>query len=154
MSSATIITLADAVVADLNTLGSTEWVFTATRTYLPKFDLSDSADLQVQVVPKSDGRSPASRGYDSCDLTVDVGIMQRIEGSEAEELALIDSLLEFAEVIKEFLSRLRPTNYGSAVCTSVKNDPIYSVDHLNEKRVFLTVISATFQADRPVRCSM
>jgi len=147
---AAIITLADAVVADLNTQGGTSWDFTATRTYLPKFDLTNSADLQVQVVPKTDARTPASRGYDACDLTVDVGLMQRVEGTAAEELTAVDDLMELAEQVKEFLSRRRPTNYQAAVCTAVKNDPIYSVDELDSGRVFLTVISATFYLDREV----
>jgi len=148
---AAIVTLADAVVVDLNTQGGTAWTFTAVRTYLPKFDLADSATLQVQVVPKTDARQPGSRGYDACDLTVDIGIMQRVQGTAAEELIAIDDLMELAEQIKEWLSRRRPTDYPAAICTAVKNDPIYSVDDLNGDRVFLTVISATFQVDRAIR---
>lgn len=149
--SAAIITLADAVVADLNTLGGTSWDFTATRTYLPKFDLTSSADLQVQVVPKTDARSAASRGYDGCELTVDVGIMQRVSGTAAEELAAIDELMELAEQIKEFLSRRRPTDFEAAVCTSVVNNPIYDVEQLDSERIFLTVVSTTFVVERPVQ---
>lgn len=145
---AAIIILADAVVADLNAQES--WTFTATRTYLPRFDLTNSADLQVQVVPKTDARTPASRGYDACELTVDVGLMQRVEGTAAEELAAVDDLMELAEQVKEFLSRRRPTNYEAAVCTSVVNNPIYDVEQLDSERIYLTVVSATFYVERAV----
>jgi hypothetical protein len=146
---AAIITLADAIVADLNTLSGTAWDFTAVRVYLPKFDQANSADLQVLVVPKSDARVPASRGYDSCDLTVDIGVMQRVEGTAAEEQAALDDLMEFVEMLKEFLSRRRPTGYPAAICTATKNDPIYDADKL-DNRIFLTVINATFSVDRAV----
>ena len=145
---AAIITLADAVVADLN--NNESWDFTAKRAYLPKFDLTNSANLQVQVVPKADARSAASRGYDGCELTVDVGIMQRVSGTVAEELAALDALMELAEQVKEFLSRRRPTDYVAAVCTAVKNEPIFGVKELDEQRIFLTVISSTFYVERAV----
>jgi hypothetical protein len=145
--SAAIVALADAVISDLNS--GTDWDFTATRAYLPKFNLKDSADLQVQVVPKTDARSAASRGYDGCDLTVDVGMMQRVSGTAAEELAALDDLMELAEQVKEFLSRRRPTDFAAAVCTAVKHEPIYDVEQLDGERVFLTVISATFYVERP-----
>ena len=140
--------LADAIVADLN--ANESWDFTATRTYLPKFDPTSSAALQVQVVPKSDARTPGSRGFDACEMTIDIGVMQRVEGTEAEEQAAIDSLMDLVEQVKEFLSRRRPTDYPAAICTAVKNEPLYSVDELDGHRVFLTVISTIFQLDRAV----
>ncbi len=144
---AAIITLADAVVSDLN--AQETWEFTAVRTYLPKFDLTDSAVLQVQVVPKTDARTPASRGYDACEMTIDIGVMQRVEGTAAEEQIALDGLMDLAEQIKEYLSRRRPTDYSAAVCTAVRNDPIYDVEQLDNGRVFLTVISTIFYVERP-----
>ena len=73
---ATILTIADAVVAELNGT-SFSLPFTATRAYIPRFDLADMATLRVTVVPKGLEIAAGSRGKDQHDYRVDVGVQQR-----------------------------------------------------------------------------
>ncbi len=143
---AAIIQLANAVVTDLNaqTFSAT---LTAARAYVPRFDLENSETLQCKVVPTIDARQPASRGEDQCDLTIDIGLMQKFEGTAAEELTAIDALMALAEEVKEYLSRIRPTDFSAAICTAVKNEPIFDVEQMESCKIFLTVISATFRVE-------
>ena len=147
--SAVIIQLANAVVSDLNAHAFSQ-NFTATRAYLPRFDLEGGTGLQVSVVPKTDVRQPATRAEDECTETIDIGVMQRLAKTGAEEIAEVDGLMGLCEEVKTFLSRRRPAAMPEAVCVEVKHEPIYSVEDLNENRLFLSVISAVFHTNREV----
>ena len=145
----TFIQLADAVVTDLNGHEFSQ-EFTAARAYLPRFDLEGGTGLQVSVVPKTDVREPATRAEDECTETIDIGVMKRLEKTGAEEIQEVDGLMDLCEEIKTFLARRRPVEMPEAVCVEVKHEPIYSVEDLNENRLFLSVISAVFKTTREV----
>lgn len=137
------IAIADAVVVAINAATLTQEV-AAARKYVPKFDLHSSDALQIAVVPKTDSRQMASRGRDVAEIAIDVGVMKKLQGLIANEIAEIDALLALCEEIKALLNRTRLDNVEHAICRQVQHDPIYSVTDIDEMRTFLTVMTFTF----------
>ena len=137
---ATIVGLADAVVADLNSEG---WSlpFVAQRLYRPRFDLAELTTLKVSVVPRSMTIETASRADDGRRYQLDLAIQQKLE---AETAGQIDQLLGLAEEIARFFRSRRPASLPQAVCVKVENEPVYAVEHLDELQCFTSVIRLTF----------
>jgi hypothetical protein len=147
---AAIITLAEAVVTDLNAQEFSVDI-AAEFAYVPRFDRTGLAEWSVLVVPKTDTRAIIAAWRDSLELTIDIGIYRILSAAIADEKKNVDEALALAEEIKEYLSGLRPTDFSAAACVSIANDPIYSVSDLETGRVFLTVVSPTFRMTRAVR---
>ncbi len=150
--SAPIIDIADAVVTALNAADLSQ-SFTAVRRYVPKFDSSGDYSVQVQVVPKSEASEIETRGSDAADLSIDIGVFKKLEsdGSKAaDEIAEIDALMALCEEIKVVVNRQRLADVEYAICNRISRDLIYSVDDVEGKRVFLTVITAVFRASLAV----
>lgn len=140
---APIITLADAVVTALNDATLSQ-DFTAARQYVPKFDLHSSAAVQVAVVPKADAREMGAAAFDTATTTIDVGVMKKLTGAVSDESTEIDGMMDLCEEIKALLNRQRLGGSSESVCIVIVHEPIYSVEEVDEKRNFLTVISASF----------
>jgi hypothetical protein len=80
-----------------------------------------------------------------------VAIQKRIEAgakTAAEIQALVDPLMDLVEEIGDLFRGkglpLRP----DATCVEGKNEPIYLPPHLDEHRVFTSVLSLTFREAR------
>ena len=141
---AMILTIADAVVAELN--GHTfSLPFTATRTYVPRFDLADMATLRVTVVPKGLEITSGSRGKDQHDYRVDVGVQQKFSEGDAAEL---DPLMGLVEEIADHFRNLVLDTDPEAACVKVENGPIYAQEHMREGRLFTSVLTLTFRTWR------
>jgi hypothetical protein len=141
---ATILDIADAVVDDLNA-GSFSLPFTATRAYVPRFDLPDMADLRVTVVPKGLAIATASRADHQHDYRVDVGVQQKFEEGDAAEL---DPLMGLVEEIADMFRGAALETDPAAVCVAVENGPIYAQEHMREKRLFTSILTLTFRVWR------
>ena len=141
---ATILDIADAVVAELNG-GSFGLPFTATRAYIPRFDLEEMATLRVTVVPKGVQITRGSRGKDQHDYRVDVGVQQKFEQEDAAEL---DSLMGLVEQIADHFRSLALETDPEAVCVAVENGPVYAQEHMREGRLFTSILTLTFRAWR------
>jgi hypothetical protein len=140
----TVIDVADAVVASLNA-GSFALPFTAARKYVPAVELSDLADLNVTVVPKSAEITTATRTSSYFDCTIDIGIQQKVNPNEPAEL---DALADLAEQIVDHL-RLSPLDaLPEAVWLSIANEPVFAPEHLDQQRVFTSVVSVTYRVRR------
>lgn len=144
---ATIIDIADAVVTALNA-ASLSMAFTAERAYVPVHEAKDLLDLKVTVVPRELTLAAVARSRDEFDYVIDVAVQRRIENA----VLAIDPYMELAEGILD-LFRGKLFDYGAggrAVCiaTSCQNNPIYVPQHLDEHRVFTSVVSLTFRAQR------
>lgn len=137
------LTIADAVVDALNGATLSQSV-TFARVYVPKFDVADAATVQGKVVPKSDTREMGSAADDSVTVMIDIGIMKRLQDAIAGEVAEVDAILELCEEIKAALNRQRLDGAEDAVCLGVAQPVLYAVDELDNARVFLTVLTATF----------
>ena len=133
-----IITLADAVAAEINT-GSFSVPISAQRLLLPEFELADLAQLKVTVVPKSVEMATLTRQTMVYEVAIDVGIQKKLSGEVDTELP---GLLALAEEINVFL---RKRSIAGAVWTRSSINPIYARDHLAQSRVFTSVITITYK---------
>jgi len=142
---ATIIDIADAVAATLNDPGEPGFSqsFTAERKALPAFDLADLAGLHVTVVPKGVEITGASRSLSQHDHQIDVGVQKKV-GSELE--IDVAALCGLVEEIAVFLARRPLTGLPGAAWVRTANEPVYSPEHLAEKRLLTSVLTVTYRA--------
>ena len=140
---ALVIDIADAVVAALN---GGQQVFTAERRVRPNFELTDLTDLRVTVVPKGFEASVASRSLSQYDVQVDVGIQKKLAAG-AEEDAEVATMCGLVEEVADFLKgkRLEGTGWSASWVRPAVNEPVYSTEHLAEKRVFTSVLTLTYR---------
>lgn len=138
-----VLIIADAIVTALNE-ATLSLSFKATREYVPKFDTTDANNVQVKVVPKSDAREMGSAAVDDAAVAIDIGVMKRLQNAVTDEKAELDALLELCEEIKAVINRERLTGAEEAVCVGVAQEIVYSVEDVDQGRVFLTVITANF----------
>jgi hypothetical protein len=148
---AVIVEIADAVVDTLNdaTLSQS---FTAVRAYVPVYARQDTegadelADLLVTVVPRSTTLAMLSRRDDDFDYVVDIGIQQRVEVTNA----VVDARMLLAEEVLDLFrgKRLVLVYSDDPLCVAAANDPIYAPDHLDQHRVFTSVVSLTYRLAR------
>ena len=101
-------------------------------------------DLKVTVVPRSLVSQPLDRSSHSFDYQIDVAVQQKTDMSQAS----LDAMMALVEEIADHFRKRPLSNYPSARCVEVKNEPIYLLEHLHELRVFTTVLSVTYRAWR------
>ncbi len=143
--------IADAVVTEVNTPGSgspLDGVAVAVRQYRPRKELKDLRNLAVTVVPKAVSTSGGTRAMQQFDCEIDIAVQQRLPGVADESDAAVDPLMLIVEELVDFLSRRRLTALPNVVPVKVENNPIYAVEHLDELRVFTSVITLTYRALR------
>jgi hypothetical protein len=140
---AVILDIADSVVAQLNG-GSFSQPLTAERHYQPKFELSEMTDLKVSVVPRSLASKTLDRNRDTFDYLIDVAVQQKTDMSQAA----LDALMTLVEEIADHFRTQPLASYPNARCTEVKNEPVYSLEHLDEFRQFTSVITLTYRVWR------
>ena len=138
---ARITDIADSITTALNAEGFS-MAFTAQRAYRPAFELKDLATLRVTVVPKALELSGATRGLIQNDIQIDVGIQKKLD-SVATEQTEADALMGLTEEMADLLQATG--SFGGAQVVSVANDPIYAPEHLDEVRVFTSVITVTLR---------
>jgi len=137
---ATIIDIADAVAAELNN-ASFSREFTATRSYLPRFELPEMAELHVTVVPRGLDISTVTRSGHQHDYRIDVAVQQKLQSADVSEVDELMGLLE--EIADHF--RSRTLEVPLAGCVAVENEPVYVAEHMDEMRQFTSVITLTFR---------
>lgn len=140
---ATILDIADAVVADLNatTFGQP---LTAVRHYVPRFELAEMTALHVSVVPKGLTSTSLDRSRDAFEYQIDVAVQQKVDPSNPN----LDALMELVEQIADHFRTRSLTSFPGARCTEAKNDPIYASDHLTELGEFTSILTLTFKVWR------
>lgn len=144
MADNVVIQVADAVVASLNA-GSFEPAFTAQRQYRPTFDLAELDTLRVSVVPKSVEITNATRIASYFDCTVDIGVQQRVD---ADDTGVIDALMDLVQQIADHLRMQRLDELPEAAWMRIANEPVFASEHLDQQRVFTSVISVTYRLRR------
>lgn len=138
---ATIVELTTAVTDKLNAT-SFSLFFVATRYYRPRHELRSLQTLAVSVVPRAATITPESRTLDRWEYQIDVAIQKKLADESVEE---IDPLMELVDEIAREFRLWRPPTHPEAVCAEVANEPIYAVEHLEQLRVFTSVITLTFR---------
>jgi len=148
---AVVLDIADAVVTALNA-ASLSQSFTAERAYVPIHELQDLADLKVSVVARSLSLVWLSRRDDDFSYIIDIGIQKSIGiggMSNAEIIVASDPFMLLAEEILDLFRGKPLGNDDQLQCMAAENVPIYAPLHLDEKRVFTSVVSLTFKKARP-----
>ncbi len=140
---AVILDIADAVVEQLNGTPFSQ-PLTAERHYQPKFELSEMTELKVSVVPRSLASKTLDRNRDTFDYLIDVAVQQKTDMTPAA----LDALMGLVEEIADHFRRQPLAGYPQARCVEVKNEPVYSLEHLDEFRQFTSVITLTYRVWR------
>lgn len=138
----TILDIADAVTSSLNA-GPFNPALAAERRYQPAFDLADLAALKVSVVPKSVTISNATRESGYFDCAIDIGVQKKI-ADDTE----IDGLVGLVEQIADHLRQKRLDDAPEAAFVSVANEPVFAPEHLDQQRVFTSVLTVTYRVRR------
>jgi len=139
-----VIDIADAVADELNA-GTFSQTFIAERLYRPDFELAEMKTLHVSVVPKGIATSALSRGQNLYDVSIDVAIQKKLA---AENEAEIDPLMALVEELADFFRLRRLTAVPAAVWLKTENLPVYAMEHLEQKKLFTSVLTFTFRVGR------
>ena len=106
-------------------------------SFAPEFDLKGIRELRVIVVPCALGMKPLARGMSEDTLKVHVGVLSKATEDDVPEL-----VRTVTELGRSFLDR----RLADATCFKVEYAPLYSPEHLRERRQFTGVIELTFKA--------
>lgn len=139
-----LLKIADAVVARLNS-GSFELPFAAQRRYQPAFELAELATLRVSVIPRSIEVTGASRADSYFDFAVDVGVQQKVNADDPDQL---DRLMHLVEQLADYLRHERLPDAAEAAWVSIANEPAFATEHLDQQRVFTSVLTVTYRVRR------
>lgn len=147
MSTHTLITLADALVTELNVTSRFSLELTAVRSYQPVFDLKDLSTLKASVVFRTEDTERATRGSVwQREYVVDMVIQKKVANMLA---ATLDPLMNLAGEIAEWFrddDNKRPLpSLPQFVTMSVANDPAYSQELLEGPGIFASQVAITLR---------
>ncbi len=142
MNQTIAIQLAEAIVNRLNT-GSFSQPFTAKRYYQPKFKLEELQELRVCVVPLSTSKVSISRGADSVETVVQIGVLKKLTSIENESL---DPLTFLVEQIADSMNNIEVLANPISTVTGTAINPIFDQKLLNENRQFTSVVELTVKS--------
>lgn len=134
-----VIQVADAVAAEIS---ASSLGLTAQRHYRPQFDLADLKLLRVSVVPKGIVITSLGRGVNQHDVSVDVAVQKKLASLEPSE---IDPLMETVQSIADLLRLRRLASLPQAAWVKTENAPVYAPEHLEQQRVFTSVLTLTYR---------
>jgi hypothetical protein len=122
--------------------------FTLRRLYLPKSSLEELSALTLTVFARSDTSSPFSRAGPQREIKIDIAAQKKLTNDPAVEsaamLAELDGLMEFMEELADFFPQgTAIPGVAGAFIRPVTNEPIYDPTHLNELKVFSSLITLT-----------
>lgn len=142
---AVIIQIADAVAAALEN-ASLSQSFTVTRSYVPVKDIKDMGVLTLEVVPAgiANVRSLARGILHQYDYLIAVGIRKKTEPLPAG----FDPLVFFTQEVGDLFRGKPLVGYETAFCLEHQNNPAFSADHADEKRIYFSVFVLTFRVLR------
>lgn len=140
---ATIIAIAEAITVQLNSQTFSQ-SFTATRHYQPLFDLASLTTLRVSVVPRGLTSKTLDRSRDTFDYEIDIAVQQKIE----PVLVNLDALMALVEEVADHFRQNPLNSYPGARCLEVRNAPVFASEHLQELRLFTSVLTLVFRIAR------
>jgi hypothetical protein len=139
--------IAQAVVGELNGAppGTFALAFTAARSYRPEFDLAALKTLRVCVVPKAIAIASLGRSANQHDVAIDVAVQKKVDAGDTSAL---DGLMTLVEQIADYLRLRRLVSFPAACWVKTDNQPVYSMEHLEQHQVFTSVLTLTFRVMR------
>ncbi len=141
---ATVLYVADAIVAALNS-ATLSLPVSAQRLYVPNFDLQDTKELHVTVVPREVQITALDRRRDVHEVSVDVAVQKKFDKGDAPE---IDPLVVFVEEIADLFKHARLDSFPAAMWTKTQHVVLYSVEHWEQLRQFTSLLTLTFRVAR------
>lgn len=145
---ATVVELADAVVAAINSASLPE-PLPFKRRFIHLWELEDGEDIKASVIPRSDdGGALASRSDMRHEYAVDVAVSRRVAGVDDEWIEklllateMVDDLFRFNRItlINASGMEFRPINRQSTFL-----DP----EQLHDRKLFTFISKLTFAAYR------
>ena len=127
---ADIVELAEAVSKEI---GGSEVMFA------PELDLKGLREMRVIVVPSALALRHVARGAQEDSLKVQVGVLKKC--TEDEVVDLVNTVVGIG---RGFLGK----SLAGARCTGVDYAPLYSPEHLRERRQFTGIVELTFKSVR------
>ena len=118
---------------------------TVARKYVPVLDLRDLDGVHVTVVPRSVGITNADRSRCANEVAVDVAIQRKLLTVNPAD---VDPLMDLVQEIADVLTRLKLAAVPEASWLRIANTPIYAPDHMQEKRMFTSVLTVTYVIHR------
>lgn len=119
--------------------------FTATRRYVPKFDLPELSTLTVCVSGINRRRSRITRAAFQKTIAVNIGVIQRLaQGSDPEASAGLeeaDALLSLAEQIED---SFESGEFGGTALDPEQTTLAFDQGKLQADNIFFSVISLSF----------
>ncbi len=139
---ATVIQIADSVVAEINAGDFSKKNLAAQRLYVPNFDLEDMKELRVTVVPREVEYLPLDRVSNKYHATIDVAIQKKFSKGTPTE---IDPLVRFVEELADYFRLKRLNSFVAARCIKVENAVLYSTEHWTQFNQFTSLLTLTFE---------
>lgn len=138
--------IAQAVTDELNAAEAPfEPKLEAMRHYRPVYDAQQLKQLRVTVVPRGIAIESASRNCNQQDVSVDIAVQKKLLSAD---LAEIDPLMSLVEQIGGYFRGRRLKLFPAAMLIRTENLPVYSLEHLEQMRVFTSVLTLTFRVIR------
>lgn len=125
-----VVTLANKVAELLKDYG-------AEVMFAPSFELRYMQKRSVAVLPFGISKKLVSRVAITHDYTLNVALIDKCR-DDAEVAELI-------KIISDIGNILLKCKIDSTTCVAVEWDPLYSVDDLRSKKLFISVIKVTFK---------
>jgi hypothetical protein len=154
MTTATILQVADSLVALINASSLGQWA-TASRKYRVDVRLEELTDPTIAVVPASESSTRALRGFDNFEMAVDVGILQKLtpdangQFDDAELDALMARVEELVDLVRD-PSATHPGAFPNAVYLGVESPGgLYNDEHLEHHNQFTAVRRILYRVQRP-----
>lgn len=123
----------------------------AQQAYLPQYDNEQMTSLRVSVLPREVEIEKTGRGAEQHDYTIAIVLAKRTDGSTAQ----VDDLLGLVEKICDLLrSDAMPQVEAAPWPAEAKwwalgLEPVWSQEHLEERRIFFTAINVQYRAILP-----
>jgi hypothetical protein len=134
--------LANAIVIELKkNVDKFSIQFEPAMLVLPNFESAELQTLHVTVVPRTIEIERVTRNASKYIVGIDIGIQQRIEGTAEESVAVLGVLVD--EILL-FLKDTQLSDFPPAQFFQITNDPIYSPEHLQQKRIFTSVLNVKY----------
>jgi len=143
MADATLIRIADAVVAAINA-GSFTPAVTAARVYQATRELKEVGTMRCSVMPQAWRQSLAGRGEDRADYIVQLAIQKKLDpGGDVD--AEMDTLMKLMQDLGAHLNRRELTDIDATWVGTV-NEPVWGPEDLENLRQFTSVLTLTYRA--------
>ena len=104
--------------------------------YWPEYDRKDITSERIVVTPEGIAYAHMSRNLVQTDYLIAVGILRR---------ATEDDVPGLVKKVQRLGRMLLGRQFIAARCVDVKYDPLYSIDHLRERRQFTAVLRLTLR---------